>query len=124
MQIQRCHSLVPASRTSRGPRASLDWWAAEKRMSGTRIARLYLVRGRVQGVGFRYFVQREAERLDITGYTRNLDDGSVEVYAVGTAEQLSELAGLLHKGPRWADVRGVEEREEAVRNFSSFEIRH
>ena len=83
-----------------------------------------LYSGRVQGVGYRYFVEREARRLGVTGYTRNLDDGRVEVYAVGTQEQLSELAGLLRKGPRWADVRGVEEREEAVRNFSSFQIRH
>jgi acylphosphatase len=55
---------------------------------------------------------------------RNLDDGNVEVYAAGTAEQLSELAAALHRGPRWADVRGVEEQEAAVQQYASFEIKH
>jgi len=85
-------------------------------------ARRWFIRGRVQGVGFRYFAQRAAEGLGLTGYTRNLDDGRVEVYAVGPAAKLSELAGLLHRGPRWADVHGVDEQEAEVRACSSFEI--
>ncbi len=56
------------------------------------------------------------------GYARNLDDGRVEVYAVGTAEQLDELKGLLWNGPGFADVRGVEEQEAGVQNYSSFHI--
>jgi len=71
-------------------------------------ARRWLIRGRVQGVGFRYFAQKSAASLGLSGYTRNLDDGRVEVYAVGPEEKLSEMAGLLHTGPRWAEVRGVE----------------
>ena len=86
------------------------------------IAKRYFVRGRVQGVGFRYFVQRAAAQLRLTGYTRNLDDGRVEVYAVGTNEQLSELAGWLRKGPRFADVRGVEEQEAGVQEYETFHI--
>lgn len=86
------------------------------------IARRYFVRGRVQGVGFRWFVQRSAEQLGITGYTRNLDDGRVEVYAVATPEKISELASLLWTGPRWSDVRGVEEQEAAVQEYRSFQI--
>jgi acylphosphatase len=66
------------------------------------IARLYRVRGRVQGVGFRYFVEHSAKGLGVSGWVRNVDDGSVEVYALGTQEQHSELAGHLWKGPRWA----------------------
>ena len=85
-------------------------------------ARQWLIRGRVQGVGFRYFAQRAAAELDLTGYTRNLDDGRVEVYAVGPKSKLEEMAGRLHRGPRWADVRGVEERDAAVQEYSSFEI--
>lgn len=85
-------------------------------------ARQWLIRGRVQGVGFRYFAQREATALGLAGYTRNLDDGQVEVYAAGPAGRLDDLAGRLHQGPRWADVRGVEEREAAVEEYSSFEI--
>jgi acylphosphatase len=85
-------------------------------------AKLYFVRGRVQGVGFRYFVERVATELKLTGYTRNLDDGRVEVYAVGSAASLAELSQRLWKGPRFADVRGVEEQEAAVREYASFRI--
>jgi len=86
------------------------------------VARRYLIRGRVQGVGYRFFAQRNAADLRVTGYTRNLDDGRVEVYAVGTPEQLSELAGRLWKGPRLADVRGVEESEAGVQQYDTFHI--
>ena len=85
-------------------------------------ARQWIIGGRVQGVGFRYFAQRSAHELGLAGYTRNLDDGRVEVYAVGAAAKLDEMAGRLHRGPRWADVRTVEEREAAVETCSSFEI--
>jgi len=87
-----------------------------------KIARRYFIRGRVQGVGFRFFAQQAAAELRITGYSRNLDDGRVEVYAVGTIEQLSELAGRLWKGPRFSDVRGVEEQEANVQQYDTFEI--
>jgi acylphosphatase len=85
-------------------------------------ARRWLVRGHVQGVGYRYFAQRAASGLGLTGYTRNLDDGSVEVYAVGTEDRLDKLAGMLHRGPQWADVRGVEEQEAAVQDYGIFRI--
>jgi acylphosphatase len=86
-------------------------------------ARLYSVRGQVQGVGFRYFVEQSATALGVRGWVRNVDDGSVEVYAVGTPAQLSELAGLLWKGPRWAVVRGVEEAEAALEQHTGFFVR-
>ncbi len=92
-------------------------------MSAHKTARLYRVRGRVQGVGFRYFAEHAANSLGVRGYVRNLDDDSVEVYAAGTEAQLSELAGLLWKGPRWAEVRGVDESEAAVEDYSGFTIR-
>lgn len=85
-------------------------------------ARLYHVRGSVQGVGFRYFVQRAAHELGLTGYVKNLADGRVEVYAVGPEAKLGELARRLWKGPAYADVRGVDEQQAAVRAISSFHI--
>lgn len=85
-------------------------------------AKQYFVRGRVQGVGFRYFVERVAAELGLTGYTRNLDDGRVEVYAIGSPAKLAELSQRLWKGPRFADVRGVEEQDAAVRRYASFRI--
>jgi acylphosphatase len=76
----------------------------------------------VQGVGFRYFVESAARELGITGWVRNLDDGRVEVYATGPPDRLSELNGLLWRGPRWAEVRGVEEQEAALEKCSGFRI--
>ena len=77
----------------------------------------------MQGVGFRYFVEHNASALGLAGWVRNVDDGSVEVYAAGNAAQLSELAGLLWKGPRWAEVRGVDESEAPLEQHRGFSIR-
>ncbi|MGD0498541.1 MAG: acylphosphatase [Bryobacteraceae bacterium] len=85
-------------------------------------AKRWFVRGRVQGVGYRYFAQHAASALGLTGYARNLDDGRVEVYAAGPEDKLSEMAGWLHRGPRWADVRGVEEQEAEARLRQGFTI--
>ena len=77
----------------------------------------------MQGVGFRYFVEQAANALGLSGWVRNADDGSVEVYAAGNAAQLSVLAGLLWKGPRWAEVRGVDESEAPLENQRGFFVR-
>ena len=85
-------------------------------------ARRYLVRGRVQGVGYRYFVEGIARDLGLSGYARNLEDGGVEVYAAGSEESLRELSGYLWKGPRMSEVRGVEEQEAPVQKHWGFHI--
>ena len=86
-------------------------------------ARRFLVRGRVQGVGFRWFVEREAHILGIAGWVRNNADGSVEVLAQGTRDQLLGLRSRLRQGPRAARVDGVEESESRpVSGLSSFRI--
>ncbi|HET9804642.1 MAG TPA: acylphosphatase [Candidatus Acidoferrum sp.] len=83
-------------------------------------ARRYFVSGLVQGVGFRYFTQDAAERLHLTGYVRNLRDGRVEAYAVGTDEQLSRFHAAIQQGPRGATVHGVaQERAEVLSQFES-----
>lgn len=64
----------------------------------------FLIQGRVQGVGFRWFVQREAGELDLRGWVRNTEDGDVEVVASGSAEDLAELRSSLRRGPRGARV--------------------
>ena len=78
----------------------------------------------MQGVGYRYFAQRAASELGVCGYARNLEDGRVEVYAVGAPEALRELSGFLWQGPRFSSVRGVEEQEAEIRRFESFRIEH
>ncbi len=90
--------------------------------AGEKVAKRYFVRGRVQGVGFRAFVQKHANQLGMTGYTRNLDDGRVEVYAIGTRTQQNELQGHLWKGPWLSEVRGVDEQEAAPEKTSGFRV--
>ncbi len=87
------------------------------------LARRFLVRGRVQGVGFRWFVEREAHILGIAGWVRNNHDGSVEVLAQGTRDQLSGLHGRLREGPRAARVDAVDAVEASpAAGLSSFRI--
>lgn len=71
----------------------------------------YLINGRVQGVGFRWFVLREAGRLGLEGYVRNLPDGTVEVVARGTQDTMEALEQVLARGPSAARVEGVEKQE-------------
>ena len=86
-------------------------------------AKRYIVRGRVQGVGFRWFVEREAHILGVAGWVRNNHDGSVEVLAQGTREQLSGLHSRLREGPRAARVDVVEVSEASpAAGLSSFRI--
>jgi acylphosphatase len=86
-------------------------------------ARRFLISGRVQGVGYRYFAERSAHETGVTGWARNLDDGRVEVHANGTKTQLEDFEGRLRMGPRFADVRSVESSEAAVLELSGFHIR-
>jgi acylphosphatase len=83
----------------------------------------FLISGRVQGVGYRYFAERSAHETGITGWARNLDDGRVEVHANGTVAQLEDFEARLRMGPRFADVRSVESSEAAVLELSGFHIR-
>lgn len=87
-----------------------------------RTARLYRVEGRVQGVGFRWYVQRAAQELGLTGYVKNLYDGSVEVLAQGAAAKLAELRAQLEAGPRGARVHRVEEAPAPVSDRKGFQI--
>ncbi len=85
--------------------------------------RKFVVRGRVQGVGFRWFVEREAKTLGIAGWVRNNSDGSVEVLATGTRDQLSALRSRLQEGPRASRVDNVEEADaKPVAGLSTFRI--
>jgi acylphosphatase len=87
------------------------------------LAHRFVVRGRVQGVGFRWFVEREAHTLGISGWVRNNSDGSVEVLAQGTREQLLVLGSRLRQGPRASRVDDVEEfAAKPVSGLNTFRI--
>ena len=83
----------------------------------------YIVFGRVQGVGYRYFVLRQAERLGVTGFARNRPDGSVEIVAEAGEDTLGELAVQLQEGPAFSSVTGVERAAITPRGDSGFHIR-
>ena len=84
-----------------------------------------VVKGRVQGVGFRYWVMKQAAALGITGWVRNLPDGRVEVEAEGNDDQLFELEQLLWKGPTLSRVDDVKiDYDQEDRNHASFRITH
>jgi acylphosphatase len=89
----------------------------------TEHTRRYLVTGRVQGVGFRWFVEREARLIGVSGWVRNRDDGAVEVLACGSNQQLGALYDKLKEGPRAARVDAVSvEEAESFRGFKTFQI--
>src|SRR6266704_1702689 len=93
------------------------------KINSEREARRFVVRGRVQGVGFRWFVEREAHMLGIAGWVRNNADGSVEVLAIGSRDQLSGLRSRLRQGPRAARVDDVQELEaKGVSELNTFRI--
>lgn len=74
-----------------------------------RVARKFIVRGEVQGVGYRFFAQRAAARHQVVGYVRNMPDGSVESLAEGTPTSVEAFKHDLAAGPQWASVAQVEE---------------
>jgi acylphosphatase len=85
----------------------------------------YLVNGRVQGVGFRWFVQNEAARIGLRGWVRNTDDGDVEVMAAGTPDQLEDLVLALGRGTRGSRVDNIESHavaESEGEELQSFQI--
>lgn len=85
--------------------------------------RRYVVTGRVQGVGFRWYVEREAQALSLAGWVRNRADGSVEILAAGTNQQLNALYDKLKQGPRASRVDNVEVEEAApLKDRGTFRI--
>ena len=85
----------------------------------------FLIQGRVQGVGFRWFVHREASELELRGWVRNTEDGDVEVLASGPVDDLAELRTSLREGPRGSRVDRVIEHhldESEDRNLEAFRI--
>jgi len=87
-------------------------------------AKRYFVSGQVQGVGYRFFAVRMAQRLGISGFVRNLRDGRVEVYAVCDTAQHEDLRQALERGPNASRVTGVAEEEAEIlpRYSDSFAI--
>jgi len=85
--------------------------------------RLY-ISGSVQGIFFRQFVKDNAERNDLKGFVRNLEDGRVEVFIEGDLENVEKMIELCKKGPKHSQIRNVEEKEEKFQGLKEFKILH
>jgi len=87
------------------------------------IARKLVIRGNVQGVGFRYFAQRSAARHQVRGYVKNLEDGRVEAFIQGGEKAVHSFRDDMTAGPNYSKVEGVEEIVvEPSKEFSTFRI--
>jgi len=87
------------------------------------ICRRFIISGRVQGVGYRYFVIRAARRIGVAGTVRNLPDGTVEAIAEGSETALSEFRAELERGPSYGHVSRVDERElPSTGRYSGFDV--
>ncbi|MGM0438208.1 MAG: acylphosphatase [Bacillota bacterium] len=80
--------------------------------------------GRVQGVGFRAFIRKNANKLGVNGWAKNLQDGRVEVVFTGEKKNVNKLIELVKKGPRFAKVNNIEIRDNIDENFNDFKIKY
>lgn len=88
-----------------------------------RVARRFLITGRVQGVGFRFFTEDVASRECVTGWVRNLPDGRVEAFVEGEAEAVTRVERAIRQGPRGARVESVQvDTEEPSGRYTTFSI--
>jgi acylphosphatase len=82
----------------------------------------FIIRGRVQGVGYRWWAERQARRLGLRGWVRNRSDGSVELLAIGAPEAIERLAGLCRQGPPAAlgtDVESLDAEDDGSADFDA-----
>ncbi len=85
--------------------------------------RLY-IQGSVQGIFFRQFVKDNAEKNDVKGFVRNLEDGRVEIFLEGDLENVDKMIELCKKGPKHSQIRNVEVKEEIFQGMKEFKILH
>jgi len=85
--------------------------------------RLY-INGTVQGVFFRAFVKENAERYNVKGFTRNLEDGRIEVFLEGNSDDVNKMIELCKKGPKHSKIRNIEIKPERFQDFKVFKVLH
>lgn len=83
--------------------------------------RLFLT-GSVQGIFFRQFIKEHAEKNNVKGYVRNLEDGRVEVFLEGSGEEVENMKAICKRGPQHAVIRTIEEKPETFQSFKEFKI--
>lgn len=85
--------------------------------------RLYIT-GTVQGVFFRAFIKENAERYNVKGFVRNLEDGRVEIFLEGNSDDVNKMIDLCKKGPKHSQIRKVEEKPEKFQDLKAFKVLH
>jgi acylphosphatase len=85
--------------------------------------RLY-IKGIVQGIFYRNFIKENAEKLNIKGFVRNLEDGRVEVFLEGDSDAVNKMTELCKQGPKTSKIENVEIKEERFQDFKEFKILH
>lgn len=85
--------------------------------------RLY-IEGVVQGVFFRSFIKENAERYDVKGFIRNLEDGRIEIFLEGNSDDVNKMIELAKKGPKHSQIKEVTIKPEKFQDFKSFKILH
>jgi acylphosphatase len=85
--------------------------------------RLYIT-GTVQGVFFRAFVKENAERQNVKGFIRNLEDGRIEIFLEGDSPNVNKMTELCEKGPKHSQIRKVETKQERFQDFKVFKVLH
>lgn len=85
--------------------------------------RLYIT-GTVQGVFFRAFVKENAERYNVKGFVRNLEDGRIEIFLEGNSEDVNKMLELCRSGPKHSEIKKVEEKNERFQDFKNFKVLH
>lgn len=85
--------------------------------------RLY-IDGIVQGVFFRLFVKKNAEILDVKGFVRNLEDGRIEAFLEGDADNVNKMIELCKKGPKHSQIKKMEIKPETFQGFKTFKVLH
>lgn len=85
--------------------------------------RLY-IDGTVQGIFFRSFIKENAERYDVKGFVRNLEDGRVEIFLEGNTDNVNKMMEISKKGPKHSQIRKVQIKPEKFQEFKSFKILH
>ncbi len=85
--------------------------------------RIY-IEGTVQAVFFRGFVKENAERLNVKGFVRNLEDGRVEIFAEGDIDDVNKFIEICKTGPKHSQIRKLETKEEKFQDFKNFKVLH
>jgi acylphosphatase len=80
--------------------------------------------GTVQGIFFRGFVKENAEKFNVKGFVRNLEDGRVEVFLEGNGDDVDKMIELCKKGPKHSEVKNIELKDEKFQDFKTFKILH